>query len=236
MNPRQFARFTTKWLAAGIGFAAASYATYVGITFLRYGKTKPAEGADTDVLLDTLMPNYEVVDRHKARIAAPPDVALSVAAELNLRSCPAVRGIFKGRELIMRSRPDNTVRPRGLLLEMKSLGWRVLAEVPGREIVAGAVTKPWEPNPVFRGLAPEQFTQFHEPGFVKIIRTLRADPDGNGETVFRTETRATATDFEARKKFRRYWAFLSPGIVAIRTVMLPAIKAESERRWRRVAA
>ena len=99
MNPRQFARFTTKWLAAGIGFAAASYATYVGITFLRYGKTKPAEGADTDVLLDTLMPNYEVVDRHKARIAAPPDVALSVAAELNLRSCPAVRGIFQGQRV-----------------------------------------------------------------------------------------------------------------------------------------
>jgi hypothetical protein len=79
MNPRQFARFTTKWLAAGIGFAAASYATYVGITFLRYGKTKRAEGEDADLLLDSLVPNYEVADRHKVCIAAPPDVALSVA-------------------------------------------------------------------------------------------------------------------------------------------------------------
>ena len=78
--------------------------------------------------------------------------------------------------------------------------------------------------------------QFQEPGYVKIIWTLRANPDRNGQSIFRTETRAVATDVEARRKFRRYWAFLSPGIIAIRRVMLPAVKAEAERRWIKIAA
>ena len=120
---------------------------------------------------------------------------------------------------------------KALLEEMKELGWGVLAELPGREIVMGAITKPWEPNPVFRALPPDEFQEFQEPGYVKIVWTLRAKSVRNGQSIFRTETRAVATDVEARRKFRRYWAFLSPGIIAIRRVMLPAVKAEAERRW-----
>jgi hypothetical protein len=48
--------------------------------------------------------------------------------------------------------------------------------------------------------------------------------------VFRTETRAIATDALARTKFRRYWSFLSPGIIAIRRIMLTPLKADAERR------
>ena len=236
MNAKEFPRFAVKWSAFGVGLAAFSYATYVSANFLRYGRPKVAKGSHVDALLDIFMPNYEVVDRHSVSIAAPADLALATATEMDLGSCLVIRAIFKGRELILRSERDNTIRPRGLLAEMKSMGWRVLAELPGREIIAGAVTKPWDPNPVFRGLAPDVFRNFHEPGYVKIIWTLRADSVGNAESVFRTETRAIATDREARKKFRRYWSFLSPGIVAIRTVMLPAVKAEAERRWRPTAA
>ena len=101
-----------------------------------------------------------------------------------------------------------------------------------REFVVGAITKPWEANPIFRGLAPDEFTKFEKPGYVKIAWTLRADAVGNVESVFRTETRAIATDVEARRKFRRYWSFFSPGITAIRSVMLPAVKAEAVRRFR----
>jgi hypothetical protein len=182
------------------------------------------------------MGNYEVVERHKVDVRAPAEVALAAAAEMELGSCAVVRGIFKGRELILRSKPDNAIRPRGLLAETKSLGWSELAEVPGREIVMGAVTKPWEPNPVFRALPPGEFAAFHEPGYVKIVWTLRADPAENGRSVFRTETRATTTDPDARRKFRRYWSLFSPGIIVIRSVMLAAVKADAERRWRAMAA
>lgn len=96
----------------------------------------------------------------------------------------------------------------------------------------GAVTQPWMADVVFRPLPPEEFTAFHEPGYVKIVWTLPADPVGPTESVFRTDTRALATDQMARAKFRRYWSFLSPGIILIRWASLGPLKAGAERRAR----
>ena len=233
MNAKQFTRSAAKWVASTLGIGAASYAAYAGLTWLRYGSPKKANGEDADVLLDMFMPHYEVVDRHKIHINSPSKAALSAAVDLDVQSCAVVRGIFKGREWILRSKPDDRVRPRAFLLVMKSLGWGLLAELPGHEIVMGAVTKPWEPNPVFRSLPPDEFAAFHEPDYVKIIWTLRADPVGNNQSEFRTETRAVATDPKARTKFRRYWSLLSPGIIAVRRVMLPAVKADAEKLYQR---
>lgn len=221
----------SKAITAGAALASASYATYVATTWLRYGRTKPARGAARDSLLDTFMPRYEVCERHKIHVAAPPDVTLSAAKKMALDRSRIVRAIFRGRELIMRSRPDATTRPQGLLAAMKSLGWGVLADTPG-EIVMGAVTKPWQANPVFRAIAPEEFAAFAEPDYVKIVWTLRADPSADGGSTFRSETRVVATDPSSRKKFRWYWSFLSPGIILIRAAMLPGIAAEAERQWR----
>jgi hypothetical protein len=134
--------------------------------------------------------------------------------------------------VILGSKPETTTRPRGLIEQMKSIGWGVLAESPGREIVMGGVTKPWEANPVFRGLPPDEFAAFAEPDCVKIAWTLRTRPESSGGSTFSTETRAVATDARARRKFRVYWAFLSPGIILIRSAMLPLLKATAERKWR----
>ena len=102
----------------------------------------------------------------------------------------------------------------------------------GREVVVGAVTQPWKANVAFRGLSPDEFATFNERGYVQIAWTLRADPITPTESVFRTETRVIATDASARAKFRRYWSVLSPGIIAIRWLMLQPLKAEAEHRAR----
>ena len=96
----------------------------------------------------------------------------------------------------------------------------------------GAVTQPWEANVVFRSLPTDKFVAFNEPGWVKIVWTLRADPLGADASVFRTETRVVTTDRESRARFRSYWAFVSAGIVLIRWMMLEPLKAEAERRAR----
>jgi hypothetical protein len=106
---------------------------------------------------------------------------------------------------------------------MKALGWGLLAEVPEHEIVMGAATQPWMANVVMRALPPDQFAAFHEPGYVKIVWTLRADPMGSKESVARRETRVTTTDPTARAKFRRYWSSFSPGIILIRHISLRAL-------------
>lgn len=228
MSPKPFVR--------AIGIAAAAYAAYVGVTWSRYGRPTRPKREEHDQLLDRFMPTYEVVERHHARVAAPHDVTLAAATAMELRRSPVVRVIIRAREWILGATSDDRPRPRGLLSEMLSLGWGVLADVPGREVVVGAVTKPWEANVTFRALPPDEFLAFTEPGYVKIARTLRADPITGGESIFRTETRVLATDPQARAKFRRYWSFLSPGIIVIRWALLGPLKAEAERRARQGTA
>jgi hypothetical protein len=99
-----------------------------------------------------------------------------------------------------------------------------------REIVVGAVTQPWMANVVFRALPPDRFREFREPGYVKIVWTLRVDPVGASQSMFRTETRVATTDATARRRFRWYWTRFSPGIVLIRRLMLGNLKKEAERR------
>ncbi|MEN3338135.1 MAG: hypothetical protein V7647_1811 [Acidobacteriota bacterium] len=202
------------------------------MAWYRYGDTAAPSPEEHDPLLDRFMPAYDVAERHHVRIAAPAAVTLAAAQEMELLHSPCVRAIIKGRELILGPMPDTRHRPRGLLADVQSLGWRVLAVVPGREIVVAGVTKPWEANPTFRGLPPDEFQAFSEPDYVKIVWTLRADPVGPHESIFRTETRVMTTDPGARAKFRRYWSFLSPGIILIRSVSLRPLKAEAERRAR----
>jgi hypothetical protein len=232
MNRKSYLRASARWLAAGLGMTAAAYGAYVGMTWYRYGDAAAPSPEEQDPLLDRFMPSYDVAERHHVRIAAPAAVTFAAAQEMELLHSPCVRVIIKGRELILGAKPDNRRRPRGLLAEVQSLGWGVLAEVPGREIVVAGVTKPWEANPTFRALPPDEFQGFSEHDYVKIVWTLRADPVGTAESIFRTETRVMTTDPAARAKFRRYWSFLSPGIILIRWVSLRPLKAEAERRAR----
>jgi hypothetical protein len=96
--------------------------------------------------------------------------------------------------------------------------------------VVGAETKTREPNDTFRTITPDEFAAFSEPDYVKIVWTLRADPVGDSYSIFRTETRAVATDEAARRKFRLYWAAFSPGIWLIRRLSLGPLQRDAERR------
>ncbi len=67
---------------------------------------------------------------------------------------------------------------------------------------------------------------------MKIVWTLAAEPTGPGEYLFVTRTRAAATDAESRKKFRRYWAPMSTGIILIRYAGLSLGRRQAERQAR----
>src|SRR5437867_3064423 len=77
-------------------------------------------------------------ERYQVGVAAPPEITLAAACDMDFQQSAIIRGIFKARELILGSDPDETLRPRGLPAWAKALGCDVLAEVPGREIVVGA--------------------------------------------------------------------------------------------------
>jgi hypothetical protein len=216
------------------GSAAAAYATYAATTWLRYGRPRPARKDAVDALLDRFMCEHDVVERNHVRIEAPPDVAFAAAREASLDRSRIVRAIFRAREIILRGRPESrslSTAGTGIVEQMTSIGWALLAQTP-TELVFGAVTQPWLATPVFRPLAPDALVAFAEPDHVKIVWTLRVDATPDGGSIVRTETRAVATDEVARRKFRIYWALLSPGIMMIRAALMPIIKRDAGRRWR----
>ena len=221
-------RMLMKWsIAAGIA-AVAGYGSCVAAGWFGYGRPRPPKRDEADALLDAFMPQYDVVERQHIEVAAPAAMTFGAARNVDLMQSPVTRAIFRAREVVLGADRHVAVRPRGIIGETESLGWRVLAENPGREIVMGCATRPWEPNVVFRPLTPDEFRTFAEPGYVKIAWTLRADPIGEDASIFRHETRAWPTDAAARRKFRTYWALFSPGIMLIRWIMLEPVRRAAE--------
>ena len=232
MDTRSALRAAIRLAAVSAGVAAATYAAMAALAWHRYGRVRHANADEVDPLLDRFMPVFDVVERHHVRIAAPASITFAAAEEQDLFDLPLVRAIFRARELALGATSEPHAHPRGLMTQIRELGWGILADGPGHEVVVGAVTKPWEANPTFRALQPDEFAAFRDPGYVKIAWTLRADAISPSASVFRTETRAAATDAIARARFRRYWAFASPGIGMIRRLSLLPLKHEAERRAR----
>jgi hypothetical protein len=219
-----------RFIAVGATGAALLGLGYIATTWYRYGRSRPMPGGAHDSLLDRFMPSCEVAERHETAVQAPASVTYAAARALDLQQSPLIRAIFAGRELLMRSKPLQPRKSTSFLTEVLELGWGILAEEPGRELVMGAVTQPWEANVVFRSLPPEAFAEYQEPGYAKIVWTLVAEPRGPESSVFRTETRVATTDPRSRARFRRYWSVFSPGILLIRRETLRLVKRAAERQ------
>ncbi len=181
-------------------------------------------------LINWFMPVALVTERHETLVRAPADIVLSVAKTFDMQSVLLIRAIIWMRGKILGATPLPVRRPQGLVAETLGMGWGVLAERSGRELVVGAVTQPWQADVKFTAVAPDRFAAFAEPGLVKIAWTLEVDPLGPSLTRFRTETRAVATDGTAQRRFLRYWRWAGIGMVAIRWLLLPALRREAERR------
>ena len=224
----------------GVGTAAilggAAYGGLVLYNRWKYGRAKARAGAGNDSLLDRFIPDPEVVEHHQIAVDAPADLLMATAKDMQMLDSPIIRAIIRMREIAMGGQPDERDHPVTLLEQMQSIGWVILAENAGREIVLGCVTQPWLANPVFRSVPAPDYLAFAEPGYVKIAWTLRADPIGEVRSMFHTETRVATTDAAARQRFRNYWSFVQPGVELIRMAMLRPLKRAAEARARARAA
>lgn len=209
--------------------ASTAYLAYALAAWARYGET-PRE-REPDSLMGRFMPNYEVRLNHGTVVHAPASVTFSAIRLSDFERSPIVRFLFSLRDLVMRSKHDANQSSSLPFDKLTSIGWGVLCMDPGKEIVIGTVTKPWKADAHFRPLLPEEFASFHEPGYAKIALSIRVDEISSEHAEARTETRVQTTDPISRARFRRYWAFLSPGMAIIRRVLLQQIKAEAEAIW-----
>ncbi len=165
-------------------------------------------------------------------VRAPAQLVYNVARDFDLNSLPLVRVIFWLREKFMRARTVERAQPKGLYAQMKSIGWGILVEEPGRLLMAGSACQPWKADVTFTPIAAEAFAGYAEPDRMKIAWTIEVESLGPDRTQCITETRAVATDAAARAKFLRYWRRIVIGVVAIRWLLLRGVRREAERHWR----
>lgn len=223
-------RYRRVMLAALGGLVLApvlGWAAYATVTWLRFGR--PLPDAEPDPLLQRHMPQFDIAEVHRTPVNASAAATFEAARTIDLHRSRVVHAIFRSREALFGATPPARPAALPLVTELLSLGWGVLEEVPGKQLVLGAVTQPWRADVVFRALPPSAFAAFDSAGYVKIVVTLVADAVGPRTSVFRTETRAVATDAASRAKFRRYWSVFSPGILLIRTRALSLVRRKAER-------
>ena len=165
------------------------------------------------MLLSEVLPEYDVRKRHAIALDLPAARVWEAIHETRLGELRLARTLFRLRGLP--SAPD-----RGMLdLE----GFRPLAESPGRELVLGAVGKPWSPRGgLVRGADPRTF---REPGYA--LMALAIVYDG---TVLATETRVLCTDPRSRLLFRSYWLVVRPFSGLVRNDWLRAIERRARAR------
>jgi hypothetical protein len=203
------------------------YLIHIAITWWEYGMH--LGNASMDPLLDRFLPDWEVAERHETQVYAPLDLTYLAFRSVDFEESPVIRLIFHLRQFIMRGKSAEYRGPRTVLDRALAMGWGILEDVPGRTLVLGAVTRPWQAAPVFRPLPPEEFVAFNEPGYAKIVWSMGADESGWNRSTGRTETRVKLTDPGSRKRFRLYWALVSPGVFLIRKVLLRRVRKQAER-------
>ena len=196
--------------------------------------------ADTvSILIRDWMPDYDVRTRHSVVIAAPSAVVYDELLRARFRRQPAVRLLMGIRLLpVLLRHPRESVRrlrtrrpdtsPPLAMIE----GFRVLQEIPGREIVLGLTGRFWA---LSGGLVPsplEDFPGAIPPGLARAAWSFRLIPLAGSRTELQTETRVRCADDAARRSFRRYWRFVAPGSHLLRRIMLSTVRRHAEAAYR----
>lgn len=181
--------------------------------------TAPVDAGEAP-LMQTLMPRYDATAVRHALIDAPAGRVWDELHALDLvdigRGAPAARVMMALRGAPdavlrrLRGRPAPPVPERLPLVEPERIGWTMLGERAGRELVVGAVGHFWTPTIRWREVAAADFAGFGEPGWAAIAWGFHLTPTGDGRTLLVTECRTRATDDASRRAFLRYWRLMGP--------------------------
>jgi len=134
-----------------------------------------------------------------------------------------VRSLFRLRGLPV---------PRGSIREaLGGVGFAVLAERSGDEVVAGTTGRFWtirELANMERPAGLDAFTAFDRPGWAKGAICIRIERLDDGSTNLVTETRVQCVDEGARRRFALYWTLIEFFSGWIRRDMLRAVARIAE--------
>ena len=182
--------------------------------------------------LDTVLPEYQFVERHQVRVHAAADRVAAAMQETTF-------GDIRGFETLMRIRrlaggnlrsASSPARRRVLETFANPKSGFLPLHQDNREIVMGMVGQPWVNGPPPAVHDAAGFDAFHAPASVRIAFNLLIADDGNGWSRLTTETRVQGTDSAGARTMARYWRLIYPGSGMIRRMWLNAIRDRAEAR------
>jgi hypothetical protein len=184
-------------------------------------------------LLDTYLPGYDVVLTEHLVVEAAPEVVFAAAKGFDFLTTDAkvVNALMTLRTLPGRLRGRPGATPASLMLATDASvlpGWVNLGEVPGRELVFGAVGKFWKSDIEWHDVPADEFAAFAEPGWGKIGCHLLVRPDGPGRSILSYECRTATTDLTSRAQMKRYWWLIRPFVAYILRAVLRTIRGNVE--------
>ena len=203
-----------------------------------FGRDVPADS--TRLLIDRYLPRYDFVTSHAEILRASPEQCYRAVREVDLLRDPIIRALLTLRSLPLQlanrlSRrvrtPVSAAQPTFRLDDMLALGWMLLSEDPGGELVFGQISRPWKPVAASSEppASPATFADFATDGFAKIVFGLRVARYGASSSILTMETRVALTDSGSRGRFRRYWMVIGPFSDLIRRMALRLVAAELDR-------
>ncbi|HEX8597993.1 MAG TPA: hypothetical protein VF952_05685 [Chloroflexia bacterium] len=188
------------------------------------------------MLLDNFLTSYQVNEVHTISISTPPGCVYKAIRQFTPREVPLFGLLMGLRTLSARlagRRFDSRSGERPLIERATEMGFILLAESPGREIVMGTIGQFWKlsPNgPPERINSPGGFVAFNLGGYAKAAFNFHIRPSRDGKrSQVRTETRIYLPDPQSESKFKLYWRIIGPGSALIRITWLRAIKKRAER-------
>lgn len=203
--------------------------------------------AGEPLLLDGALPEFGFSRLECVALAAAPPVAYEAARGLDLLTInsPLVNAAMSARGLPERLRGRSTPTPPSLRVAdlfdttgeaWEGQPWVALGENPGRELVFGAVGKPWRASIEWQRVEPEHFTSFDEAGWAKMAAAFVVHPYGTQRSLLTYEARTACTDPASTARFGRYWTLVSPGVGVVLRGALRAVRAAAEQGSRPAVA
>jgi hypothetical protein len=198
------------------------------------------------MLIDEVLPEFDATIIEHIVIDAPPDVVYEAAREMDFLQVhsPIVDAAMYVRDLPvrigrrLRDRPAPTP-PTGMRLadlfdgsaDTEALeGWLALGEVPGQELVFGAIGKVWQPDIDWRPVTADAFQDFTEPDYAKIVVGFSIRGYGKERSLLSYEARTAGTDAGARRKFLRYWWLVRRFVHFVMRAAVTTVKDLAEDR------
>jgi hypothetical protein len=170
------------------------------------------------MLIDKYFADFQFNEVHQTEIHAKPMDIYPIIKSIDFSRSKVIKLLFQLRGL-----PNRMCSLEGFI----EVGFTLLEENAGEEIVIGAIFHPLKFRPIV--VSPDKFREFDEKGHVKAGMNFLISRIDENRSLLSTESRVFCTSGKAKLVFTPYWLLIRRFSGLIRIMMLRLIKQEAEK-------